>query len=94
MLETSKTPLMNGVSMVNEILLILERHNEVKVTLSYRKTNSCVDALTKVSTEREIYLEFGDQILDFIRQFFTSNATRFFIPRLIRCNFFFGLDPL
>lgn len=69
MLETSKVLAIDGVSMVYQILLLIEMHDEVKVTHLYRKTNKCANVLAKIVAESGEGKEFGDQFPNFIKNF-------------------------
>lgn len=75
MIETGKVTTMDEVSIVSWILLLMEMHNEVNVTHTYREANRCVDTLAKVGAESGEDVKFGDQIPIFIWHFIVSDVT-------------------
>lgn len=83
MLETSKVSAIDGASMVYRILLLIEMHDEVKVTHSYMEANKCADVLAKVVAESEEGIEFRDQFPNFIKNFVVCDIKAFLIPKLV-----------
>ncbi|CAL5200018.1 unnamed protein product [Lathyrus oleraceus] len=83
MLEASKVSVIDGVSMVYQILLLIETYDEVKITHFYSEANKCANVLAKVVAESGEGIEFGDQFPNFIKNFVMCDIKAFLVPKLI-----------